>query len=262
MINLKDVFSLDFAYLETFTKRIETSWGSIFCNESQPSYFDANHAHITDAIDNPKLIIDEVKNFYNDRKIIPRFYIYNLDAQQELVDQLKWDYFRFEELIHPVQLWEQQVMEKEKRKEISIELVTKENYSEALYIECSIREFGGKAVREKALEVEFNHPSFIHYLLRYNGIACTTACIFINDNRARMESVATLEEYRGQGLIGELIHYIQAEVAKQGLKKLWVFPINEKIEKVYQKYGFKTVAKLKMGHAFLAGRSIREIQGY
>jgi predicted acetyltransferase len=75
-----------------------------------------------------------------------------------------------------------------------------------------------------------------------------------------MESVATLEEYRGRGLIGELIHYIQKEVAKKGLENLWVFPINEKIEKVYQKYGFKTVAKLKIGHAFLGGRSIKEIQ--
>lgn len=261
-MNLKDVFSLDFAYLETFAKRIETSWGAIFYNESHPNYYDANHAHISDAIDNPKLIIDEVKTFYNSRKIIPRFYIYNLDAQQELVDKLKSNHFGFEELINPVQLWEQKVLEKENRKEISIELVTKKNYSEALNIECSITEFGGKAVREKAFEVEFNHPSFIHYLLRYNGIACATACIFINDNQARMESVATLEAYRGQGLIGELIHYIQSEVAKKELENLWVFPINEKIEKVYQKYGFKTVAKLKMGHAFLGGRSIKEIQGY
>ena len=210
---------------------------------------------------NPKLIIDEVKNFYQSRKIIPRFYIYNLDDQQELVVQLKMDHFDLEELISPVQIWDLKVLEKEKRKEITIELVTKENYSEALHIECSITEFGGKAVREKAFEIEFNHPSFIYYLLRYKGIACATACIFINDNQARLESVATLEEYRGRGLIGELIHYIQAEVAKKGLKNLWVFPINEKIEKVYQKYGFKTVTKLRMGHAFLGGKSIKEIQG-
>ncbi|MBM7653467.1 GNAT family N-acetyltransferase [Neobacillus cucumis] len=261
MINLKDVISLDFAYLETFTKRIDTSWGSIFCNENQPNYYTANHAHISDTIDNPKLIIDEVKNFFNSRKIIPRFYIYNLDDQKELVDQLILEHFGFEELIGPVQLWDQKVLKKEKRKEISIELVTKENYSEALNIECSITEFGGKAVREKAFEVEFNHPSFIYYLLRCDGVACATACIFIHDYQARMESVATLGQYRGRGLIGELIHYIQGEVDKKGLKNLWVFPINEKIEKVYQKYGFKTVAKLKMGHAFLGGRSIKEIQG-
>ncbi|WP_237389764.1 GNAT family N-acetyltransferase [Bacillus sp. USDA818B3_A] len=231
MINLKDVFSLEFSYLETFSKRTETSWGSIFCNESQPNYYDANHAHIIDPIDHPKLIIDEVKNFYHSRKIIPRFYIYNLNAQQELLEQLKLDHFGYEELIGPVQLWDQMVLKKETRKEISIELVTKEYYSEALHIECSIKEFGGKAIRERAFEVEFNHPSFIYYLLRYEGVACATACIFIHDHQARMESVATLEEYRGRGLIGELIHYIQAEVAQRGLSNLWVFPINEKIEK-------------------------------
>lgn len=261
MINLKDVFLLDFKYLETFSNRVETPWGSIFCNESQSNYYDANHAHIFDSVKNPELIIDEVKEFYNSRSIIPRFYIYNLDAQKELIDQLKLNDFGFEELINPVQLWERKFLKQKEDNAISIELVTEKNYSESLNIECSISEFGGKAVREKAFEVEFNHPNFIHYLLRYNGIACATACIFATGNQARMESVATLEEYRGRGLIGELICYIQKEVAKRKLTNLWVFPINEKIEKVYQKYGFKTVAKLKMGHAFLGGRSIKEIQG-
>lgn len=261
MVNLKDVFLLDFEYLETFSNRVETSWGSIFYNESQSNYYDANHAYIFDVVKNPELIIDEVKEFYNSRGIIPRFYIYNLDAQKELMDQLKLNDFSFEELINPVQLWEGKFLKQKEDNAISIELVTEKNYSEALNIECSISEFGGKAVKEKAFEVEFNHPNFIHYLLRYNGIACATACIFTTGNQARMESVATLEEYRGRGLIGELICYIQEEVAKRKLTNLWVFPINEKIEKVYQKYGFKTVAKLKMGHAFLGGRSIKEIQG-
>jgi hypothetical protein len=47
---------------------------------------------------------------------------------------------------------------------------------------------------------------------------------------------------------------------KRGIKKLWVFPINESVEKVYQKYGFQTVDKLILGHAFLSGKSIKEIR--
>ncbi|MGV3464875.1 MAG: GNAT family N-acetyltransferase [Heyndrickxia sp.] len=261
MTSLQDILKLDFAYLDTFTSRTNTNWGALFCNEYQPAYYDANHAHIDRVCENPQLIIEEVINFYQSRNIIPRFYIYHLEAQQHLLHQLKMSHFGFEELVSPVQLWNQKVLEKDKLKGTSIELVTKENYSEALHIECSIREFGGKAVREKAFEVEFNHPSFVHFLLRYNGTACATACMFISDNQARMESVATLEEYRGRGLIGELIRSIQAEVAERGIENLWVFPINEKIEKVYQKYGFNTVAKLRMGHAFLGGESIKEIQG-
>jgi N-acetylglutamate synthase-like GNAT family acetyltransferase len=76
-----------------------------------------------------------------------------------------------------------------------------------------------------------------------------------------MESVATLEEYRGRGLIGDLIHFIQKEATKREVKNLWVFPINEQIEKVYLKYGFHTVEKLITGHAFLGGKSILEIRG-
>ncbi|MEI4770826.1 GNAT family N-acetyltransferase [Psychrobacillus sp. FJAT-51614] len=259
-MNLQDIISLDFAYLDTFSKRKDTKWGSLFYNESQPSYYDANHAHISDLSVNPSLIMEEVVKFYNSKNIIPRFYLYNLDLQQELISILIANSFGYEELMGPVQLWDKKLLEKERDEHLLIERVSKHNYSEALHIECSIKEFGGKEVREKAFEVEFNHPSFEHYLLRFNGTACATACIFICDNQARMESVATLEEFRGRGLIGELIHFIQTEVAKKGYENLWVFPINERVEKVYQKFGFKTVSKLKMGHAYLGGRSIKEIQ--
>ncbi|MGG1399654.1 GNAT family N-acetyltransferase [Bacillus salipaludis] len=259
-MNLQDIIKLDFAYLETFTTRTDTTWGSLFCNEYQPVYYDANHAHIDQVYEQPQLMIDEVINFYQSKNIIPRFYIYNIEAQQNLISHLKLKHFGFEELCSPVQLWNHNIMEKERNENVKIELVTKDNYSEALHIECSIKELGGKAVREKAFEVEFNHPNFEHYLLRYNGSACSTACIFVSGNQARMESVATLEEYRGKGLIGELIHYIQVEVAKMGLENLWVFPINEKVEKVYQKYGFRTITQLKTGHAFLGGKSITELR--
>lgn len=260
-MNYQEIFKLDFAYFETFSKRTETNWGSLFCNENQPSYYDANHAHISRISDTPQLIIDEVVRFYETKKIIPRFYIYDLENQQNLIESLKLNNFGFEELVSPVQLWDEKIVEIDNNENVAIELVTKNNYQEALNIECSIKEFGGKEVREKAFEQEFYHASFKHYLLRYNGVACATACIFRHDNQARMESVATLEGFRGRGLIGELIHYLQVEVSKNRLENLWVFPINERIEKVYQKYGFKTVEKLKMGHAFLGGKSIKEIQG-
>ncbi|MFX3675210.1 MAG: GNAT family N-acetyltransferase [Paenisporosarcina sp.] len=260
-MSLQDKFLLNFAYLETFSKRTDTGWGSLFCNENQPVYYDANHAHISDAIVNPQLIIDEVVSFYESKKITPRFYLYNLDSLQNLISTLKLNHFGYEELISPVQLWDKQIREKDKNERVTIEIVTKSNYLETLLIECSIKEFGGKEVREKAFEQEFNHPSFVHYLLRYNGVACATACLFITNKQARMESVATLEEFRGRGLIGELIHYIQMEAVKKEIENLWVFPINENIEKVYQKYGFQTVEKLKTGHAFLGGKSIKEIQG-
>lgn len=261
MTNLQEILKLGFDFREAFTTRTNTPWGILFCNENQPTYYSANHAHIHQVCEQPQLVIDEVINFYQSRKIIPRFYIYNLEVQQDLLDQLKLNHFEFEEFTCPVQLWNQKVIDKEKNKEISVELVTKKNYSEAMQIGCSISEFGGEEVREKSLEAEFNHPNFEHYILRYNGVACATAGIFVSNNQVQLESVATLEEYRGRGLIGELIHYIQAEVAKKGLEDLWVFPINEKVEKVYQKYGFKTVAKVKMGHAFLGEGSTEEIKG-
>ena len=60
--------------------------------------------------------------------------------------------------------------------------------------------------------------------------------------------------------MGHLIQHIASVAEKMALENLWVFPINEKIEKVYEKYGFTTIDKIKMGHAFLGGKSIKELQ--
>lgn len=260
-MKLQDILMLDFAYLETFTERIETKWGSIFCNEDHPNYYDANHAHLSDTCHDPQLIIDEVINFYKSRAIIPRFYIYNLENQQKIISELKERNFMYEELMSPVQLWDNRVIEVVNSNRITIEKVTEENYQEALEIEGSIKEFGGMETIKNVYKEQFEHPSFTHYLLRHDGLACSTACVFEDGNQARMESVATIEEFRGKGLIGVIIQFIQREVMNRGIENLWVFPINESIEKVYSKYGFQTVDKLKVGHAFLGGKGIKEIRG-
>jgi N-acetylglutamate synthase-like GNAT family acetyltransferase len=260
MLDLHDILKLDFAYLDTFTNRIDTEWGSIFHNEKQPKNYDSNHAHISDAPYNPESVIDEVIHFYNQKNIIPRFYLYNLDHLQNLLTVLKTKGFYYEELLNPVQIWNNSIIEIEHNPRTTIEKVTSENVQEALEIECSIKEFGGKGAVEKVFLTQFHHPAFTHYLLRYDNKACSTACVFEHGNQARMESVATLEAYRGKGLIGKIIHSIQKEVTGKGLEKLWVFPISERVEKVYQKYGFQTVDKLKIGHAFLGGKSMKEIQ--
>ncbi|MFJ5714406.1 GNAT family N-acetyltransferase [Neobacillus sp. NPDC093127] len=257
---LQKVLDLDIAYLDTFTKRLNTSWGNIFYNENQPTYYDANHAHLHEAPENPKAIIEEVIHFYNERNITPRFYLYNLENLSPFVKELDAYKFGFEELVSPIQIWNKEIKDHKRSDLVTIEKVTEENFNEALEIECSIKEFGGREVREKAFPEEFKHPAFTHYLLRYDGIACATACLFEHKDQVRMESVATIEEFRGKGLIGELIYFLQAEVKKSGKEDLWVFPINEKIEKVYAKYGFNTAGKFVTGHAFLGGKSIKEIQ--
>lgn len=257
---LDKILELEFAYLATFTTRHDREWGYLFLNESQPAYYDANHAHVRKLVDHPENVVEEVITFYQEKSIIPRFYIYTPDEQPALIRELKSKEFGYEELPSPVQLWDQKVMNLERNDSISIEEVTEANYQEALEIECSIKEIGGREVREKALKEEFDHPAYQHFLLRYNGVACSTACIFAHGRQARMESVATLEEYRGKGLIGYIIQHIQQVVQEQGFENLWVFPINERVEKVYNRYGFDTVMTLMTGHAFLGGKSIIELQ--
>lgn len=259
-MNILDrILELDFALLENFTKRLDTPWGILFCNEGQPDYYDANHAHIRNVVKDPTSIIHEVVNFYETKNIIPRFYIHEIDNHAPFITQLKAFGFKFEELVHPVQIWNNKAFVSSINSDVTIERVTEENFHEALYVECNIKEIGG-SIREKALKDEFSHTAYEHYLLRYKGTACSTACIFQFGSQARMESVATIEGFRGKGLIGYLIGHIQSVVTRKGYENLWVFPINERVEKVYARYGFVTLEKLKTGHAFLGGKSIKEIQ--
>lgn len=260
MASLDDIFKMDCAYLSTFTTKIDTSWGMLFYNENQPNYYDANHAHIQQICDHPKSVIDEVSRFYQDKGIIPRFYLYNVEQLQAFISDAKAAHYRYEEFNSPVQLWNHKIIETETNSSVTIEKVTEENFHEAMEIEGSITEFGGMDTIKKVFREQFNHPAFTHYLLRYEGKACSTACIFVDGDQARLESAATLEAYRGKGLIGAIIQFIQNEIIKREITRFWVFPINETIEKIYQKYGFQTVGNLKNGHAYLEGKSIKEIQ--
>lgn len=258
---LDKVLELDLAYLATFTNRIDTSWGYLFHNESQPSYYDANHAHVQKVPANPEAVIEEVIHFYRERNLTPRFYLYEFEKQTDFVEKLTDYHFQVESLVSPVQLWNHKVNDHKRNDRVTIERVTEKNFQDALEVEVSIKELGGGEMREKAFTAEFQQPAFTHYLLRYDGVACSTANLFEHQDQVRLEGVATKEDFRGKGLIGKLIYYLQEEVKRRGFETFWVFPINERVEKVYEKYGFQTVAKFTTGHAYMEGRGIKEIHG-
>ena len=260
MLRMDEIEDLEIAYVASFAHKIEKPWGLLFWNEDNPGYYDANHAHIRCIPNNPKLVVEEVVMFYREKHITPRFYIYNIENQNELIVELKATGFNFEEFDDSLQLWDNVLGEKDIDNKIIIEQVNKNNFTEALAIECSIKMFGGKEVREQAFREEFNHPSYAHFMLIYNNTPCSIASIFIHGKQARLENVATLNQFRGKGLIGELIYYIQKLITEKEISKLWVFPISEEVEKVYQKYGFETVSRFKTGHAYLDGKGIKEIR--
>ncbi|MBA2174810.1 GNAT family N-acetyltransferase [Halobacillus locisalis] len=258
---LKQIEKLDFALLQSFSTKQERTWGVLFSNPHQPDLYDANHAHVSEQPDHPEQVIDEVTSFYEALNITPRLYLYHLESLTNFVAVLKEKGFKFEAFSQPIQLWNNDVISLPSNEEVTIEEVTSENYQDALWVECQIDEFGGKAVREKAFESEFNDDRYTHYLLKCNGKPCSTACLFVHDNQGRVESVATIQEYRGKGLIGFLMQQVQREAQHRELEKLWVHPINEQVEKVYRRYGFTTILTLQTGHAFLGEGSIKEMQG-
>ncbi len=253
-----DIEALDIAYVSSFATRVERRWGYLFYNENQPNYYDANHAHISTYNGHFEEIINEVITFYKEKNLIPRFYLSNYEGQSKFLEILKNKGFSFEEFESSIQLWKRKI-KLEPNSLVTIEKVTSETMQDAIHIECQIPELGG-SIREQAFKEEFSQDCYIHYLLKYNGIPCSTACIFFHQQDARLESVATIKEFRGRGLIGQLIHYIQEDMMKKQVERLWVHPINEQVEKVYHRSGFDTILNVKSGHAFLGGKSVMDVR--
>lgn len=229
-------------------------------NRQQPDYYDANHAYISTQPEHPEKVIEEVVSYYRSYSITPRFYLDHVDSLTKFIAQLKEKGFQYEELPQPIQLWNKEITALLIPDHVTVEKVDNSNYQDASWVECQIKEFGGNAVREKAFEIEFNDNRYTHFLLKVNGKPSSTACLFVIGNQGRVESVATIEEYRGQGLIGFVLQCIQKQAQTMQLDYLWVHPINEQVEKVYDRYGFPTIYTLQSGHAFMDGKSIKELR--
>lgn len=253
----------DIAYKQTFASMEKREWGYLFVNQENPLHYDANHAHLFSLPreqEQMQAIIREVVDFYSSKQIYPRFYLYDWENSSSFAEALRQHQFKIEELVSPIQLWRGRKAEVEPCSEIIVEPVTVDNYAEAMAVDGSISELGGKEVREKAFELEYPHPAFQHYLLRYKGMPASIACLFRHGDYMRVENVATRNEFRGKGLIGHMLRHLQEEFVQTDAKYLWVFPINERVEKVYQRWGFDTMESITMGHAFLGGKGILEIR--
>jgi len=137
MLRMDEIEDLEIAYVASFAHKIEKPWGLLFWNEDNPGYYDANHAHIRCIPNNPKLVVEEVVMFYREKHITPRFYIYNIENQNELIVELKATGFNFEEFDDSLQLWDNVLGEKDIDNKIIIEQVNKNNFT-GLFVSDSI----------------------------------------------------------------------------------------------------------------------------
>lgn len=252
----------DIAYKRVFSRMEQRPWGYLFVNEENPLHYDANHAHLSQAVSDQseaEHIVAEVVDFFDPKGIFPRVYLYQPAKQQALLDELEKQGFKTESLPSPIQLWQGQLAETKPRADIEIEPVTTGNYEDCLLVE-SVPELGGREIREKAFAQEFAHPAFQHFLLRVNGEPASTLCLLLAGPIIRVENVATLPAFRGQGLIGHLIRHAQEQFLLSGGTQLLVCPINEQVEKVYSRYGFVTMDKIHFQHAYRGGKGILELR--
>ncbi|MCL1696565.1 MULTISPECIES: GNAT family N-acetyltransferase [unclassified Lysinibacillus] len=260
MLNIEHIMQLDINYIKSFSRMETWHEGVLFYNQEMPTYYDANHAHIWKKIAEPDMFLQEIKNFYQSKSLIPRLYLYNLEDNQSCIEALEIHGFRYESFTDDVQLWNGEHSQLPHNPAIQIERVTDANMEDALAVEMSISTFGEPALIKKAFEETYHSPHFTYYLLRLDGEVCCTANIFVSGNQGRVESVATIESHRGRGLIGYILQHIQQESVKQGLKFLWILPINEQVAKVYDKANFKSVGTIESIHAFTEGKSINQIR--
>lgn len=260
MNQIEQIMQLDCDYIKSFSHSEIRKEGMYFYNKEMSTYYDANHAHIWREIKDPQSFLLDIKKFYEAKSLVPRLYLYGIEENQHCVEALQEHGFQYETFIDEIQCWNGEFVQLSPAPEIQIERVTDANLSEALAIEMSITTFGEPALIKEAFLRTYHSPHFKYYLLRVGGVACCTANVFTTKKQGRIESVATLESYRGRGLISYLLQHIQKESVKEALEHLWILPISEQVAKVYAKSNFETVGKVSSIHAFTEGKSIQEIR--
>ncbi len=257
---INQIKRLELAHLERRAVKVERDWGYIFYDDTNPNYYESNHAHVLEIVTNPEKVVEEVIDFFQHKQITPRFYIYRLPEQKELVAVLIERDFELERFNDAVQRWNHSLLKLESISDIEIEIVDWNNFDDALRVQGSIEEFGGEEVSGKVFTRDFNDPMYLQFLLRYRGQPAAVASLFIAQQQGLLENLATLEKFRGKSLIGRLIYYIQDYSRKYKLKDLWMIPINQRVEAVYQKYGFETIGYLEVGHAFLNVKEFEKVK--
>jgi len=260
MLNLERIVQLEIDYIKSFSEMEACEEGVLFYNKAIPTYYDANHAHVWRKIEKPDQFLREMKVFYQSKSLIPRLYLYNLGENQTCIEALEMHGFQYEQFVSEIQCWNGEFTKLPPQSAIQIERVTDANVDEAMAVEMSISAFGDPALIKKAFEQTYHLPSFTYYLLKLDGVACCSASIFVSGNQGRIESVATIESYRGRGLIGYMLQHIQQQSMNQKLEHLWIWPINDQVAKVYDKTNFKSVGSIASIHAFTEGKSIQDIR--
>ncbi|MEK5333469.1 GNAT family N-acetyltransferase [Lysinibacillus sp. FSL W8-0992] len=260
MLKLEHIIKLDIDYINSFSEMERCAQGVFFYNKEMPTYFDANHAHIWKKIEQEEKFLTDLKRFYTSKGLIPRMYLYNLEENHHCIEALQAHGFQYESFTDEVQCWNGVTVQLPVNPAIQIERVTNDNVQEALAVEMSISTFGEPAIIKEAFDKTYRSQHFTYYLLRMDGVACCTANIFVSGKQGRIESVATLENYRGKGLIGYLLQHIQKESVINRLNYLWILPISEQVANVYTKANFHSLGKITSIHAFTEGKSIQEIR--
>ena len=64
-------------------------------------------------------------------------------------------------------------------------------------------------------------PDASHFGAFIQGQLVCVASIYFNSNKARLRKFATLEEYQGQGVGTQMLHFILQSLRKTGIKIFW-----------------------------------------
>lgn len=257
----KQFIELEKAQDNSLTTGYERDWGILYCDEQNPTYYDANHAHVELPLAHPETVISEVISFYEQRNLIPRLYVKNVEADPLFISLVQERGFMYEEFEDILQIWTGEIIPIETNEHIHIEKVTDKNEQDACEVMCGAPEMGGAELRRRAFENERKNSAYQHYVLYVAGEPASTACMIQHQDTVMLENVATLPRFRGKGLIRHLIVYMQRDLLERGVHILFVSPITEQVERVYERCGFQTLgAKVKSGHAFRGGKSIAEVR--
>lgn len=166
----KQFIDLEKAQSNNVTTDYVREWGILYCNEQNPGYYDANHAYVELPIENPESVISEVITFYEQRGLIPRFYVKNVEKDLLFLQLLKEQGFQYEEFEDILQVWTGNIISIQTDENIYIEKVTDKNEQAACEVICGVTEMGDPEMRKRASTIFSVSLGSLHLQLVSLGI--------------------------------------------------------------------------------------------
>ncbi len=245
---IEKILKTEIEYPKEFSTYIEKDFGVLFYNPEKKNFHTANHAVVyPDKVTDFKAVLEEVRDFYLDRGIIPRLYQPYTDGflmnNAMLLRTSGYDIQSYGQTKFMLLTGENKI-----QKKVRLDIKELKEWDERIAFDIMIPNNNMQAIHQ--VKSNCSNPKFRVFAAYIQERAVSLASIFYSDNGvAKLDSLETAEEIRGKGYARELINDMVEIHKKESGIPLYLWPLNVTSERLCTDAGFRTLFKAELASA-------------